>query len=183
MCDCGSISLSLSGSSVLSLSVQSRSRAPLPTHNPFLPRRFTLPQLAPTLRWSYHTTHTTLACPPLCVVVCIFPKSHPLLLALLFLCKGSAVGHACLLHNKAKLLQTPFYSRRLIGNERLWMLSLSASQAQTAFWERIHKDTNAYCSQLYFWHLFHHCDCCFWFGFGPLIKRILSNTCTAECTD
>lgn len=90
VCTCvyyrASVSLSLSGSSVLSLSVRSRRRAPLPTHNPFLPRRFTLLLFAPTLRWSYHTTHTSLACPPrVCSCGCFlcdgvyFPQTSPII--------------------------------------------------------------------------------------------------------
>lgn len=71
VCDIVCTFLSLSGSSVLSPSVQSRRLAPLSTHNPFLPRRFTLLQFAPTLRWSYRTMHTPLACPP-SVCVCFF---------------------------------------------------------------------------------------------------------------
>lgn len=100
VCDIVCTFLSLSGSSVLSPSVQSRRLAPLSTHNPFLPRRFTLLQFAPTLRWSYRTMHTPLACPPsvsVCVSSvedCIFPQTCPLLglHVLLFLCKGSPVG-------------------------------------------------------------------------------------------
>ncbi len=141
--------LPLSGFTVLSLSVWSRHRTPLPTHNPFLPRCFTLPPLAPMLRWSYHTMHTNLACPSLCVCVCVFtyggvyfPKTSPSHY-FLFLCKSSAIRHACLLHNKAKLLQTLFYSWKLIGNESPLICSLCFTH--TSF---LGEDTNTYCTQL-----------------------------------